>query len=356
MAGSARRRDGRRTTKRTVGDLCEAWFSLAEPDLSPSVAPQYRVLLDNRILSRWGDTPLRRLETADLDRWYSELRRSGRLDGLGGLSANSVKRIHSVLRRALDQGVRWGWLRHNPAADATVPRAHRQALTLPDPAEVQRLIAASERINPSLPVFLRLAAVTGARRGELCALRWQDVDFDRGRLTIARSIVERAGELIEKDTKTPPGPATEPRPGDARRARPPSRPVRAGHRRPRFRADQQHLPVLARPRPLQALAPELRHARLLPAPRRAGPRRRQTPSPPPLQRDPAPRPRGRRPNGQRSTRPRQRVHHVGHLRPVPRPFRRESSRCARSPPTSGDDPHERGGSAPADPLGTEEPG
>ena len=202
MAADTRRRDRHRTSKRTIGELCEAWFSVAEPDLSPSVAPQYRVLLDNRILPTWGDTPLRRLTTADLDWWYSDLRRTGRLDGTGGLSANSVRRIHSVLRRALDQGVRWGWLATNPAADAMVPRVHRKPMALPDPTDVQRLIAASERINSSLPAFLRLAAVTGARRGELCALRWGDVDFDQGRLTIARSIVERVGELIEKDTKT----------------------------------------------------------------------------------------------------------------------------------------------------------
>ena len=186
----------------TVGELCEKWFTQAEPDLSPSVAPQYRTLLDNRILPRWGDTPLRRLRTADLDLWYSELRRSGRLDGKGGLSANSVKRIHSVLRRALGQGVKWGWLITNPAAEATLPKVHKQPMTLPDPADVARLIAEAKEVNESLPTYFRLSAATGARRGEMCALRWRSVDFGKRRLTIERGIVQRAGELIEKDTKT----------------------------------------------------------------------------------------------------------------------------------------------------------
>jgi integrase len=51
--------------------------------------------------------------------------------------------------------------------------------------------------------FLLLAATTGARRGELCALRWTDIDFDLGTAVIARSLVEGQGsELVEKDTKT----------------------------------------------------------------------------------------------------------------------------------------------------------
>jgi integrase len=51
-------------------------------------------------------------------------------------------------------------------------------------------------------VFLRLAAATGARRGELCALKWTDIDFGLGQLTISRGLVEASGRVIEKDTKT----------------------------------------------------------------------------------------------------------------------------------------------------------
>jgi integrase len=185
----------------TVGELCERWYSHAAPDLSPSVSAEYRRLLDKRILPRWSDVPLRRLRTADLDQWYGELRRSG---GPGGtaLAPNTVTRSHAVLRRALGQGVKWGWLTVNPAANASPPRPRKQQLDLPDPADVARLIEAAVKVNPSLPTYFRLAAATGARRGELCGLRWKHVDLKKRRVTIARSIVEVGGELIEKDTKT----------------------------------------------------------------------------------------------------------------------------------------------------------
>ncbi len=185
----------------TVGELCERWYSHTAPDLSPTVAAEYRRLLDKRILPRWADVPLRRLRTADLDQWYSELRRSG---GPGGkpLAPNTVIRAHAVLRRARAQGVKWGWLTINAAANATPPRGRRQQLDLPHPADVARLIEAAAKVNWMLPAYFRLAAATGARRAELCALRWKHVDLDKRRLTIARSIVEVGGELIEKDTKT----------------------------------------------------------------------------------------------------------------------------------------------------------
>ncbi len=185
----------------TVGDLCERWYAHAAPDLSPAVAAEYRRLLDRRILPRWSDVPLRRLRTADLDQWYGELRRSG---GSGGtaLAPNTVTRAHAVLRRALAQGVKWGWLSVNPAANASPPRARKQQLDLPDPADVARLIEVAAKVNPSLPTYFRLAAATGARRAELCALRWKHVDLDKRRVTIARSIVEVGGKLIEKGTKT----------------------------------------------------------------------------------------------------------------------------------------------------------
>jgi integrase len=185
----------------TVGELCEKWFAQAEPDLSASVGPEYRRLLDNRIIPKWGTTPLRRLRTSDLDLWYSELRRNGALNG-GPLAPNSVKRIHSVLRRALQQGVRWGWVTTNPAANATLPKAHKKTMELPPPAEVARLIESASKVNVSLPTYLRLAAATGARRGELCALRWKHIDLENRRVHIERGIVEAEGKLIEKDTKT----------------------------------------------------------------------------------------------------------------------------------------------------------
>ena len=185
----------------TVGELCERWFAASRSSWSPTVVAEYRRLLDRHVLPRFGTLPLRRLRTADLDAWYGQLRTSGSATG-GPLAPNSVQRVHAVLRRALGQGVRWGWIQVNPASAATPPRVLRSTVTIPSPATIAALVDAAAKVNPALPVFLRLAAVTGARRGELCALRWRHIDFERSALHIEGALVEAGGVLIEKDTKT----------------------------------------------------------------------------------------------------------------------------------------------------------
>ena len=184
-----------------LGELCERWFEASSPSWSPTVADGYRRLLDRHVLPAFGHVPLRRLHTSDLDAWYARLRAAGGVNG-GPLAPNSVQRIHAVVRRALNQGVRWGWIAVNPATAASPPRVLRSTVTVPSTETVAALIEAAARVNAALPVFLRLAAVTGARRGELCALRWRHIDLDSATLHIEGAIVQVHGVVIEKDTKT----------------------------------------------------------------------------------------------------------------------------------------------------------
>ena len=119
------------------------------------------------------------------------------------LSVASVRRVHVVVRRSLSQAKRWGWVSENVAADASPGRVPRREITPPDPEVTMRLIEQAEAEDPDFGVFLRLAATTGARRGELCALRWRDVDLNEGTVTISRALVDCAdGGYVEKDTKT----------------------------------------------------------------------------------------------------------------------------------------------------------
>jgi len=186
----------------TVGELLEQWFTYNEGDWSPTVVDNYRRIIDRHLIPRFGRTPLRRLTTVDIDLFYAQLRKRGSAKG-GPLSPASVKRVHAILRRALAQSVKWGMLTINPAVNASPPREPRHEISPPDPAAVAGLIASADQNHRPLGCFLRLAATSGARRGELCALRWKHIDLDKGALLIERSIVENGtGELIEKDTKT----------------------------------------------------------------------------------------------------------------------------------------------------------
>lgn len=186
----------------TVRDLLDQWYALAAKDLSPTTARGYAWIIKTYLVPFIGAVPLARLRVDQLDRLYQQLRDRGGSEGRA-LSVATVRQVHAILRRALQQGVRWGWIATNPAALASPPRGRRAELKPPDPTDVIRLIDAASEHDSELGCFLLLAATTGARRGELCALRRGDLDLEAGVLTITRSVVEAAkGELVEKDTKT----------------------------------------------------------------------------------------------------------------------------------------------------------
>jgi integrase len=113
-----------------------------------------------------------------------------------------VRQVHSVIRRAFRQAVRWGWISTNPAINASPPRLVKADLSPPDVDQVGIILKRASNDDPDLARFLHIAASTGARRGELCALRWNNLNQDLQTLTIERSIIEVPGGLAEKDTKT----------------------------------------------------------------------------------------------------------------------------------------------------------
>jgi integrase len=186
----------------TLSDLIERWLELVRDDLSPSTVRGYERIIRSYIDPSVGKIHLNKLRTDQLDRFYAQLREAGGTNGTP-LAPATVRQTHAVIRRALNQAHRWGWIASNPAALASPPRVRARPVSPPDPSEVLRLIDEAEKRDPDMACFLLLAATTGARRGELCALRWTDIDLEQGTALIARSMVEGQGsELVEKDTKT----------------------------------------------------------------------------------------------------------------------------------------------------------
>ena len=145
--------------------------------------------------------PLSKLGPADLDRHYRRLREKGGRAGRP-LAPNTIRRAHGILHRALGQGVRWGWLGVNPASSATPPRVPTPDISPPAPHDLAKLFALATETDVDLADYILLAAATGARRSELIALRWADLDIDKGSVWIARGIVLGFNGLVEKDTKT----------------------------------------------------------------------------------------------------------------------------------------------------------
>lgn len=182
-------------TSGTVAHLLERWFEVGQTAWSVTTIADYRRRIDQHIVPAIGARRLDKLDLATIDHFYRSL-------SAKGLSPGSVRRVHAVLRRALRQGVRWGWLASNPAAEATLPRAVRPDIRPPSPGELQAVLARIDAHAPDFGALVRFGAMAGLRRGELVALRWRDVDLARGRLHVRRNIVQVGGSRWEKEPKS----------------------------------------------------------------------------------------------------------------------------------------------------------
>jgi integrase len=180
----------------TFGQLLDQWLEECDRmDLSPTTLRTYRSQIERTIRPSLGKVTLTRLTAKNLDALYGAMKDAGK-------SPKTIRNHHAIISAALHQAVRWGWVRSNVAEMAKPPRVLQKQVHAPSLDVVREVIEAAERRDPRLAPLLMLAALTGMRRGELCALRWADVDFDAGMLTVNHSVVVAPKGLVVKTTKS----------------------------------------------------------------------------------------------------------------------------------------------------------
>ena len=182
-------------TSATVAQLLDKWLEMAESIQRPRTLYENRRKIEGRIKPVLGNIRLDRLEPDSLDavyrQWLAE-----------GLSPATVHKLHSVLSAACRQAVKWGWIDRAPTERATPPSVVPRPIFVPTPDRLTALVRSAEEEDPVLATALVLAALTGARRGELVALRWSDVDLAEGRVRIAKSLTVSQGVQHTGPTKT----------------------------------------------------------------------------------------------------------------------------------------------------------
>jgi integrase len=117
-----------------------------------------------------------------------------------GLAPRTVRNVRAVLRDALNQAVKRRRIAYNVAALVEIPRAEKPVITPLTPEQAQALLEAV-RGDP-LEALYRVALSLGLRRGEVLALRWEDIDFDRHELHVTGSVRRVGGVLRRRSPKT----------------------------------------------------------------------------------------------------------------------------------------------------------
>ncbi len=190
-------------TKRTLKEYLAQWLEAARPQLAGRTVQRYEEILTKHLVPALGHVRLADLRPLDIQGYYSHALVAGRrVRGKSpGLSPTTVQHHHRLLREALAQAVKWRVLAVNPCEAVEAPRRVKREILALDEGQTHRLLAA---VAPTrLGVLVLVAVLTGLRRGELLALRWQDVDLDGGRLRVTRTTEQtEAGGIGFKMPKT----------------------------------------------------------------------------------------------------------------------------------------------------------
>jgi len=193
----------------TLGEWLDRWldeymlFTVRE-----STITAYRNLIDNQIKRFIGSKPLASLTTAELQKFYNRIKKEGRvkphpIHGLE-LADSMVRKVHMLLHEALDTAVRERLIVKNPTQGTTIPKNNYAEKQILDDEQLDKFMEAIKQ-EPYWFDFFYVEVMTGLRRGEICGLKWSDVDFNSGTIKIMRSVSVTKGGISIGDTKTDAG-------------------------------------------------------------------------------------------------------------------------------------------------------
>ena len=186
----------------TVEVYLRSWLEVHALEIRPKTHEDYRSLIERYVVPRIGRMRLQSVKPATLSTFYATLRREGGASG-EGLSPRTVNYVHSVLRKAFNDAVNTDQvIAVNPERAKRPPvEGVSQVHEVWDASQLARFRPGqADRLYP----YFRLAAYTGARRGELLFLRWSSVvlDGDDPHIWIRGATVIVRGRRVEGTTKT----------------------------------------------------------------------------------------------------------------------------------------------------------
>jgi integrase len=194
-----------------MNELFDRFMHVKSNRLAPSTLQRYEGLFAVYLRPAFGTMPVSGLKTTDLATTYGRWSKKK-------IGARTVRHASDLMRNVLNRAVKWNLILRNPALllDADdLPRLRKPASAVLSEAELSRLL--EEARHPTqrsrkrgylsaYPAFypaVAFAAFTGARRGEILAVRWRDVDLNEATVTIARSLTDAPrGQLSFKEPKS----------------------------------------------------------------------------------------------------------------------------------------------------------
>ena len=178
----------------TLGEFIEQWLGIHKTTVAPKTSLQYEQLIRSYIKPQIGKIKLRELRLDRVEAHYVALQKSG-------LSARGVRYVHSILHKSLNDAIRRGFAAYNATQGAILPRLDFKEMVFLDADEVLQFLITTQKSH--YHALYTLAIKTGMRKGELLALKWTDINWQRGTLRVQRQVQRIRGQgLIFRAPKT----------------------------------------------------------------------------------------------------------------------------------------------------------
>lgn len=171
----------REPSKMTVGEWLNTWQEQYLNDLKPLTKEMYATAVRIHLKPALGMKKLDALLPADIQRFYNSL-----MQGEKPLSAKTIKNIHGIFHRALQQALDLGYLRNNPANPCRLPRVEKPIIHTLDDVSTKKFLKAIQ--GHRFENLFLVTLFTGLREGEVLGLKWDCVDFTNGSLLVGRQL------------------------------------------------------------------------------------------------------------------------------------------------------------------------
>ena len=169
----------------TLGEWMDRWLeSYAKPTVKLSTYCSYEQYIRSHIKPQIGMLYMNRLRVDDLQDFFNERRQNGNVKGPGGLSPKTLTNMRNLLHLALDQAVKNKLMKENPIEGVRLPKNVQREMRVLSREEQDRLIRAAPEPAAFGVIF---DLFTGLRLGELCGLRWQNVDMEQGTFQVCET-------------------------------------------------------------------------------------------------------------------------------------------------------------------------
>jgi integrase len=176
-----------------IEQFLHQWLEIHRASVRIRTYERYEQIVRIHLIPQIGHVQLQKLTVQHVQALYAKLEKQ--------LSSTSVNTIHAMLHKALEDAVKWGLLARNVCDAVSIPRRAYYEIKPLTMEQVQLLLDAAK--GDSLEALWVLALTTGMRRGEILALKWQDINFEQAMLQVRRIFTRAPGSrYIESEPKT----------------------------------------------------------------------------------------------------------------------------------------------------------